>query len=1328
MTITRSGLVCEPRRPSLHIVLPISTDQLPTPETTACTTAPPVSSSNINSLHTDNVPNEQTTATMDEPTQSTAPVDTVANYPFSANIELVKDLIKEADFHNSIELLLLHMQGHLGLQIQIWNSLVTNIGERHHLPLLDKPEAWIPWLRILGELMKITKSHYLFANVDLPQHVLNSSIHQSREAWWYARLCESVPLADSANIPSSFVDTLVWIGERLKPDNRIAKIRYVSEFLNLQMPSGERPVTKLLDKYRELTALGKALNNEYSDEDWKVNFVKVLGNRYSDYTKDWYESDKSAFTLISTLSIKESNNELRLRGNWYNNNQPTSSNNDNKDFNNSNKRPRFANRRWTRFDNQPNNPPPPKPNTPPAPKDNPRSVKSISDGRTKDVWCLDTGSEVHVSNRAFHFGELAQPQHDLITADGTSLNVIGMGDVEINTSNGKVKLFNVHLVPEAPNCLISPGLLHDQGFQFDWQNDRIVALQSERMMKIEFLKNNRLWSTKATTSCIQAVALQPLTNPDIIHRRLVHLSASKMKKVVPNLNFNHDSCKNCLSAKLTKIISHEKQTRADAPFDRIHIDIAGGIDALPEGWTLESDKYIKVKYLLLFTDDHSRYRWAYFLNDRKNMDENLEWFIRLCQNQYKRTPKCFRSDGAREFESAAVEKLFNKHGIIREPTAAYCPQQNGVAERSFRTIFNYVRACIDQTNLPSRFWPEVVRTVLHVINKIPLTDNKSAYELIHQTPPNISYFRAFGSTAYVYDYKNKSKLAQRARRMFLVGYEHKNCFRVIDPDTMQVQRRRDVVIREDELFVWPSNFSEPTQYAQAIQLKLPADSDPEPFPIPNSYTEAVKSPQAEQWRLAMDAEVAALHTNNTWNLAPKPTGKILRGRWVYRVKEDGRFKARWVVKGYLENELADRQTYAHVTHITSLRILLTMAAINKWTIVKADVSNAFLKSDIDRTVFVELPHGYTIPGQVAILMKSLYGLRTAPRSWMLKLRELLGKLDFFAGHIDEGIFYHQNGSIILTYVDDLLFMGSDPAFIESAVSNLNSLIDIKRLPFDNYLGMIVKHVNDRYILSHENKIDEIVDIYDVNTTALTPAEIRPSLGSDLIPADLTKARSLLGSLLHLSAFTRPDISFAVTRCANAMAKPTEGTMKDLLRIVAYLKKTATHGIQLGRLTKAPLVAFCDATWATNVEPRSYSGHILLCFGSPVLWVSRRQRLAALSTCEAEYISATTAVQNLEWARRIYAEINQTKTLINIPLHIDNKATIRVAESESTSMRSRHFLVRDKYLREAVALEVVTPVYTPTAEMVADGLTKALGPILFDKFVGFINLFSPSDRV
>lgn len=1318
MPTTRSGITTAPRRPSLHIVLPTTPAPLPTPDNTGCQTAIPI----INNLTQESESLEESISNMANPSESTVTADPTTTYPFAPNIELVRDLIKPVDYYSSIELLLLHKQQNLGLQIQIWNSIVANIGERNRLPLLDKPEAWVPWMRILGELIKITKSYYLFANVVLPPDILNSSIHQSRESWWYARLCDSVPLSDSANIPSTFVETLIWIGERLKPDNRVAKIRYVSEFLNLKMPTGERPVTQLLDKYRELTALGKALNNDYSDEDWKVNLVKVLGTRYSDYTKDWYESDKSAFVLISTLSIKECNNELRLRGNWFNNTQSNSPNNDDKEPQGSNKRPRFNNRRWVRPDYQQSNSFPPKPNPQGNSKDTSRSVKSISDGRTKDFWCLDTGSEVHVSNRAFHFGELTPPQHELITADGTSLNVLGMGDVEIDTSNGKVKLLNVHLVPDAPNCLISPGQLHEQGFEFNWLQDRITAHQPELKTEIDFLKNGKLWSTKVTTSCIQAVALNPLTNSDIIHKRLVHLSASKIKRVVPGIDFKHDNCKSCLTAKQTKIISHDKQKRAAQPFDKIHIDIAGGIDALPEGWTLESDRVLKVKYLLLFTDDHSRYRWAYFLNDRKHMDSNLEWFIRLCENQYKRIPKCFRSDGAREFESSAVEQLLNKYGIVREPTAAYCPEQNGVAERSFRTIFNYVRTCMDQSNVPSRFWPEVVRTVLHVINKIPLTDNKSPYELIHKTAPNISYFRAFGSTAYVYDYRHKGKLAQRARRMFLIGYEHKNCFRVIDPDTMQVQRRRDVIIREDEPFVWPAQFTEPTQYTQAIQLKQQIDNPDDLIQVPDSYSEAIKSPQADQWKLAMDAEVAALHTNNTWNLAPKPEGKILRGRWVYRIKEDGRFKARWVVKGYLENELLDRQTYAHVTHITSLRTLLTMAAIKKWTIVKADVSNAFLKSDIDRTVFVELPHGYTIPGQVAVLMKSLYGLRTAPRSWMLKLRELLGKLNFYAGHIDEGIFYHANGSIILSYVDDLLFMGECSTFIDSMVNDLNSLTDIKRLPFDNYLGMMVRHIDNQYVLSHENKIEELVDMYDVKVTASTPAEVRPTLGNDLNKVELTRARSLLGSLLHLSAFTRPDISFAVTRCANAMAKPTEGTMKDLLRILAYLKGSSRSGVRLGHISDVPLEAYCDATWATNIEPRSYSGHVLFCFGSPVLWISRRQRLAALSTCEAEFISATTAVQNLEWARRIYAEINQTKTLITIPLHIDNKAAIRVADSESSSMRSRHFLVRDQYLRDAVSLKIITAVYTPTADMAADGLTKALGPINFKKFLGQLNLF------
>ena len=87
----------------------------------------------------------------------------------------------------------------------------------------------------------------------------------------------------------------------------------------------------------------------------------------------------------------------------------------------------------------------------------------------------------------------------------------------------------------------------------------------------------------------------------------------------------------------------------------------------------------------------------------------------------------------------------------------------------------------------------------------------------------------------------------------------------------------------------------------------------------------------------------------------------LRGKWVYKVKRDvegkiARFKARWVVKGYLQQFGIDfDQTYAAVVKPMAFRVLFAIAAYFDLDIDQMDVKTAFLYGLIDQLIYVELP-------------------------------------------------------------------------------------------------------------------------------------------------------------------------------------------------------------------------------------------------------------------------------------------------------------------------------------------------------------------------------------
>jgi hypothetical protein len=143
----------------------------------------------------------------------------------------------------------------------------------------------------------------------------------------------------------------------------------------------------------------------------------------------------------------------------------------------------------------------------------------------------------------------------------------------------------------------------------------------------------------------------------------------------------------------------------------------------------------------------------------------------------------------------------------------------------------------------------------------------------------------------------------------------------------------------------------------------------------------------ECWQKAKRAELDALTLNKTWSLVDLLAGKTPIGcRWLYKTKyhADGtteRHKARLVAKGFTQLEGVDYfETFSPVAKLTSVRVLLALAAAKGWFLEQLDVNNAFLHGDLNEEVYMSLPPGFSFPqpvtsNKVCKLHKSLYGLK-----------------------------------------------------------------------------------------------------------------------------------------------------------------------------------------------------------------------------------------------------------------------------------------------------------------------------------------------------------------
>ncbi|WVZ73865.1 hypothetical protein U9M48_022123 [Paspalum notatum var. saurae] len=123
--------------------------------------------------------------------------------------------------------------------------------------------------------------------------------------------------------------------------------------------------------------------------------------------------------------------------------------------------------------------------------------------------------------------------------------------------------------------------------------------------------------------------------------------------------------------------------------------------------------------------------------------------------------------------------------------------------------------------------------------------------------------------------------------------------------------------------------------------------------------------------------------------------------------------------------------------------------------------------------------------------------------------------------------------------------------------------------------------------------------------------------------------------------------------------------------------------------------------------RSTSGMLFFLRGCAIAWQSMKQRIVALSTCEAEYVAAAAACCQAVWLRRLLWEVTGEEPRAPV-LRVDNNSAIELTKNPVLHDRSKHIDIRFHYIRECVAGGQVVPGHVHTAQQLADLLTKPLG--------------------
>jgi hypothetical protein len=219
---------------------------------------------------------------------------------------------------------------------------------------------------------------------------------------------------------------------------------------------------------------------------------------------------------------------------------------------------------------------------------------------------------------------------------------------------------------------------------------------------------------------------------------------------------------------------------------------------------------------------------------------------------------------------------------------------------------------------------------------------------------------------------------------------------------------------------------------------------------------------------------------------------------------------------------------------------------------------------------------------------------------------------------------------------------------------------------------------------------------------------------------------ITGTLMYAAISTRPDIAHAVHYLASNMQAPTLRHMQAAERVLRYLAGTKDVGLVFGSRNgdtvgdsrgrksqvQVEVCAFADADWANDRgDRRSISGWVAKVNGDPVSWSSKKQRVVALSTCEAELYAESAAIQEVLWLRGLMEELG-LYTRTGSTVYGDNQSAIAVSHNGVKGERTKHVDVKYHFVTETVERGIVKLQWIPTAQQQADIFTKALAAPVF----------------
>lgn len=948
------------------------------------------------------------------------------------------------------------------------------------------------------------------------------------------------------------------------------------------------------------------------------------------------------------------------------------------------------------------------------------------------------------------------------------------------------KIRDVLYIPELGHNLLSVGKCVDNGMRQEAHGNTFNFYDGTKVIGEGRRQGDGLYRMLFRVQPAATANIAMKASLKMVHERLGHVNLKSLRDMVKQghvegieLKDTKDFfCQGCAYGKAHKLpFKSTDKAGTSAPGEHVSADLC----------TMDTESIGGNKYFALFKCSATGYRYVYLIRHKSETLEKFIEFAKILSNKYGRQIKTFRSDGGGEFMSKEFTGYLKHHGIEREVSPPYTPEHNAYAERDMRTIVESARAMLYSRDLSPKLWAHAVDTAVYLLNRTPSrkAGGKTSYELWTGKKPNLSHVRTFGIDAYKFIPDSlRKKLDAKSKKLMLVGYRA-NAYILLDPVTKKISVSRHVTFDENKVEVRERTreYAEFDESMCAMPVVNSNESDPDnenqeagcniddndrneiqnvveisrsrprkkyvaseeqrgklksanhgiddayqanvaQYCEPETFDEAMSSSDANEWKSAIDEELAAHDKHGTWNLeVPEAGTKIVTCKWVFKRKttptgEITRYKARLCARGF--GSVFD-YTYAPVVRYDTVRALLAIAAANDYEMAQLDVKNAYLNGMLEREVWMEPPEGLKLEDGKAKcrLIKAIYGLPESAYCWNKRINAELLKLNLNRSGADRCVYYGKIGeveTIIALFVDDAICMAADTRAIKFVLEKLSNVFELTIVNPSVFVGLqIIRDRKSRSIFIHQTgyikKIIKRFGLVDTKPVAI-PADPCTVLNFEMAKYggenNMIPYRELIGSLMYAATVTRPDIMYATAELSKFVANFGQAHYNAARRVIKYLKATVNLGIEykFGENVNK-LFGYSDADFAGDVDSRrSMSGNAFVLNGGVISWTAKRQKTVALSTCESEYIAACVATREAIWLRRLLKDIGKKQnggTLIKM----DNQAAISLIKKDENKNRTKYIDVQYHFTREKYATSEIDIEFVPSKDQLADIFTKPL---------------------